>query len=73
MHPAFSYKINYSTMCYMNANGGAARANLHKWQPPHRPPRLPGSGITDNLADKARKLGIPLFDFRHTTAMRGGA
>lgn len=25
---------------------------------------FPGSGITDNLADKARKLGIPLFDFR---------
>ncbi|MBV9526994.1 DUF2493 domain-containing protein [Sphingomonas sp.] len=25
---------------------------------------FPGSGIQDNLADKARKLGIPLFDFR---------
>jgi hypothetical protein len=25
---------------------------------------FPGSGITDNLADKARALGIPLFDFR---------
>ena len=25
---------------------------------------FPGSGVTDNLADKARKLGIPLFDFR---------
>ena len=25
---------------------------------------FPGSGIVDNLADKARKLGIPLFDFR---------
>lgn len=25
---------------------------------------FPGSGIGDNLADKARKLGIPLFDFR---------
>lgn len=24
----------------------------------------PGTGIQDNLADKARKLGIPLFDFR---------
>jgi hypothetical protein len=24
----------------------------------------PGSGISDNLADKAKKLGIPLFDFR---------
>lgn len=30
---------------------------------------FPGSGITDNLADKARKLGIPLFDFRKS----GGA
>ncbi len=30
---------------------------------------FPGSGVTDNLADKARKLGIPLFDFRGT----GGA
>ena len=29
---------------------------------------FPGTGIHDNLADKARKLGIPLFDFR-----RGGA
>ncbi|MCW6511316.1 DUF2493 domain-containing protein [Lichenifustis flavocetrariae] len=29
---------------------------------------FPGSGISDNLADKARKLGIPLFDFR----TRGG-
>ncbi len=25
---------------------------------------FPGSGISDNLADKARKLGVPLFDFR---------
>ena len=25
---------------------------------------FPGSGVTDNLADKARKLGIPLLDFR---------
>jgi hypothetical protein len=25
---------------------------------------FPGSGISDNLADKARGLGIPLFDFR---------
>jgi hypothetical protein len=25
---------------------------------------FPGSGITDNLADKAQMLGIPLFDFR---------
>ena len=30
---------------------------------------FPGSGVTDNLADKARKLGIPLFDFRKS----GGA
>ncbi|MCK0166240.1 DUF2493 domain-containing protein [Jannaschia sp. S6380] len=26
---------------------------------------FPGTGITDNLADKARTLGIPLFDFRN--------
>ena len=25
---------------------------------------FPGSGITDNLADKARKLGIGLMDYR---------
>lgn len=25
---------------------------------------FPGSGITDNLADKARSMGVPLFDFR---------
>ena len=25
---------------------------------------FPGTGIQDNLADKARRLGIPLFDFR---------
>ncbi len=25
---------------------------------------FPGSGISENLADKARRLGIPLFDFR---------
>jgi hypothetical protein len=25
---------------------------------------FPGSGISDNLADKAKALGIPLFDFR---------
>ncbi|KPQ20360.1 MAG: protein of unknown function DUF2493 [Halomonas sp. HL-93] len=25
---------------------------------------FPGSGITENLADKARAMGIPLFDFR---------
>jgi len=30
---------------------------------------FPGSGVTDNLADKARALGIPLFDFRNS----GGA
>ena len=29
---------------------------------------FPGSGISDNLADKARKLGIPLFDFRRSGA-----
>jgi hypothetical protein len=29
---------------------------------------FPGSGVTDNLADKARRFGIPLFDFR-----KGGA
>jgi hypothetical protein len=23
-----------------------------------------GPGVTDNLADKARAMGIPLFDFR---------
>jgi hypothetical protein len=26
---------------------------------------FPGSGISDNLADKARKLGIPLLDYRN--------
>ena len=25
---------------------------------------FPGSGITDNLADKARSMGVPLYDFR---------
>ena len=25
---------------------------------------FPGTGIQDNLADKAKTLGIPLFDFR---------
>ncbi len=25
---------------------------------------FPGSGISDNLADKAKKLGIPLLDYR---------
>jgi len=30
---------------------------------------FPGSGVTDNLADKAKVLGIPLFDFRKS----GGA
>jgi hypothetical protein len=29
---------------------------------------FPGGGISDNLADKARKLGIPLFDFRKSGA-----
>lgn len=27
---------------------------------------FPGSGITDNLADKAEMMGVPLFDFRTT-------
>ena len=31
---------------------------------------FPGSGITDNLADKAKVLGIPLYDFR---AAKGGS
>lgn len=31
---------------------------------------FPGTGIQDNLADKAKRLGIPVFDFR---AKRGGA
>jgi YspA, cpYpsA-related SLOG family len=30
---------------------------------------FPGSGISDNLADKARTLGIPLLDYRKS----GGA
>ena len=25
---------------------------------------FPGTGIQDNLSDKARKMGIPLWDFR---------
>lgn len=29
---------------------------------------FPGTGIQDNIADKARKLGIPLFDFRERGA-----
>ncbi len=29
---------------------------------------FPGTGIQDNLADKARKLGIPVYDFRSRTA-----
>ena len=29
---------------------------------------FPGSGITDNLADKARAMGVPLFDFRTPTS-----
>ena len=35
---------------------------------------FPGSGITENLADKARAMGIPLFDFpseMRTTGMTG--
>ena len=34
---------------------------------------FPGSGISDNLADKAKKLGIPLFDFRKGTHQLGCA
>jgi len=30
---------------------------------------FPGTGIQDNLADKARKLGIPLFDFRRAKSL----
>lgn len=30
---------------------------------------FPGTGIQDNLADKARKMGIPLWDFRERNAM----
>ncbi len=29
---------------------------------------FPGNGITDNLADKARKLGIPVWRFGPVTA-----
>lgn len=29
-----------------------------------------GSGIQDNLADKSRKLGIPLFGFRQKAVGR---
>ena len=34
---------------------------------------FPGSGISDNLADKARKLGIPLLDYRKGGAGQGFA
>jgi len=34
---------------------------------------FPGSGITDNLADKARNLGVPLFDFRSPKSTRSTA
>ena len=34
---------------------------------------FPGSGISDNLADKARKLGIPLLDYRKGGAGQGPA
>ncbi len=34
---------------------------------------FPGSGISDNLADKAKKLGIPLFDFRKGAGQQGSA
>ena len=29
---------------------------------------FPGSGITDNLADKAHKLGIPVLDHRSSAS-----
>lgn len=29
---------------------------------------FPGSGITDNLADKAKRMGIPVYDFRNSAA-----
>ncbi len=29
---------------------------------------FPGSGITDNLADKARAMGVPMYDFRPRAA-----
>ena len=29
---------------------------------------FPGSGITENLADKARGMSVPLFDFRSRDA-----
>jgi len=29
---------------------------------------FPSSGISDNLADKAHKLGIPIYDFRKSGA-----
>lgn len=32
---------------------------------------FPGSGISENLADKARKMGIPLFDFRVSSSSSG--
>ena len=32
---------------------------------------FPGSGISDNLADKAKGLGIPLFDFRKGKIQHG--
>jgi hypothetical protein len=37
---------------------------------------FPGSGITGNLADKAKKLGIPVLDHRESlprTCSGGGA
>jgi len=33
---------------------------------------FPGNGITDNLADKAKRMGIPLWDLR-TRATKGGS
>lgn len=34
---------------------------------------FPGSGVTDNLADKAKKLGIPLLDYRQRLKAQGAA
>jgi len=34
---------------------------------------FPGNGINDNLADKAKKLGIPVKDMRQSDARKGGA
>ena len=47
------------------SEGGAVQAQRPAARSPaDRRVVFPGSGVTDNLADKARRLGIPLFDFR---------